>query len=84
MCVCVCVVRLGTARSKCDIPAFYLFIFFKNYNCFFCSWELLAAAGEERKVPGALHARDDQGGVLSEWTAGDVLDRGGRPQQHAL
>lgn len=49
-----------------------------------CSWELLAAAGQEREVPGALHARDEQGGVLPEWKTGDVLDRGGRPQQHAL
>lgn len=48
------------------------------------SWKLLAAAGKEREVPGALHARDEQGGVLSERETGDVLDRGGRPQQHAL
>lgn len=74
----MCVVSLGQR-----IQTFSL-----RHSSFLClsvySWELLVAAGEEREVPGALHARDEQGGVLSEWKAGDVLDRGGRPQQHAL
>lgn len=64
----------GFRRATCDIRAF-----FSVY-----SWKLLVAAGKEREVPGALHARDEQGGVLSERETGDVLDRGGRPQQHAL
>lgn len=63
-------------RATCDVPAFFFF--------FVYSWKLLVAAGKEREVPGALHARDEQGGVLSERETGDVLDRGGRPQQHAL
>ena len=63
------------SRSTCDIRAFSVVVY---------SWKLLVTAGEEREVPGTLYARDEQGRVLSEWKTGDVLDRGGRPQQHAL
>lgn len=65
----------GSAISDAEHATFELFFCFSVY-----SWELLVAAGEKREVPGALHARDEQGGVLSEWTTGNVLDRGGRPQ----
>lgn len=71
-CVSVwCVWVSGSRRSSCSI----------RFSCYFspCSWELLAAAGEERAVPGALHARNEQGRVLSKRTTGDVLDRRGRP-----
>lgn len=72
----LCVWVSGFGLATCDIRAFF--------SSSVYSWKLLVAAGKEREVPGALHARDEQGGVLSERETGDVLDRGGRPQQHAL
>lgn len=70
----VCLARLAQRFQTCVSLS----------SVFFFSRELLAAAGEEREVPGALHVRDEQGGVLSQREAGDILDRRGRPQQHAL
>lgn len=76
----LCVWVSGFRRATCDIRALFIYLFFFSVY----SWKLLVAAREEREVPGALHARDEQGGVLPERETGDVLDRGGRPQQHAF